>query len=212
MKRAERYWSVYRVKRPFQDTTIILKPQPRSLREMCSGEGTYTIDLGMRYGGMTMGGGFFSIAWEIRSVGRARMCLRLRWQKCLDITPVWVKLSYGTLVPRHDGRAGCVALRLADGCSPETFDWRALLEYARSKLPRYAVPIFLRLIREASNTDNQKQNKAPLREEGIGLDKYGSKVVGGAKDIMLWAKPGENRYVRFEIEALEALRGGNISL
>jgi acyl-CoA synthetase (AMP-forming)/AMP-acid ligase II len=121
-------------------------------------------------------------------------------------------IVYGTLVPGHDGRAGCVALRLADGYSPETFDWRAFLEYARSKLPRYAVPVFLRLVRKASITDNQKQNKAPLREEGVELDKYGSKVAGGTRDIILWAKPGENRYVRFEIEALGALRGGKISL
>jgi acyl-CoA synthetase (AMP-forming)/AMP-acid ligase II len=121
-------------------------------------------------------------------------------------------IVYGTVVPCHDGRAGCVALRLADGCSPEKFDWKALLEYARSKLPRYAVPVFLRLVREASSTANQKQNKAPLREEGIDLYKYGSKVVGGAEDLVLWSKPGENRYVKFEMENLEALKGGKISL
>jgi acyl-CoA synthetase (AMP-forming)/AMP-acid ligase II len=121
-------------------------------------------------------------------------------------------IVYGTLVPRHDGRAGCVALRLADGCSPETFDWRALLEYARSKLPRYAVPVFLRLVRGASNTDNQKQNKAPLREEGIEIDKFGSRVVGGGEDVVLWMKPGADRYVRFELKDLEGLRGGKTML
>jgi acyl-CoA synthetase (AMP-forming)/AMP-acid ligase II len=121
-------------------------------------------------------------------------------------------IVYGTLVPRHDGRAGCVALRLADGVSPDTFDWKALLEYSRSKLPRYAVPVFLRLVKEASNTDNQKQNKAPLREEGMEIDKFGTKVVGGGDDIVMWMKPGEDRYVRFTMGDLEALRAGKTLL
>lgn len=121
-------------------------------------------------------------------------------------------IVYGTLVPRHDGRAGCVALRLADGTSPENFDWKALLEYARSKLPRYAVPIFIRLATTSSNTDNQKQNKAPLREEGIALDKYGTKVVGGEKDAVLWTKPGANAYVPFTSEDLDKLQNGNTLL
>ncbi|KAE8850817.1 hypothetical protein PTNB85_01233 [Pyrenophora teres f. teres] len=121
-------------------------------------------------------------------------------------------IVYGTLVPRHDGRAGCVALRLSDGTNSESFDWKALLQYARSKLPRYAVPVFVRLVREGSNTDNQKQNKAPLREEGIELDKYGSKVAGGNENVVMWTKPGQDRYVRFTIDDLEALRAGKTLL
>ncbi|CAN9201125.1 unnamed protein product [Alternaria alternata] len=96
--------------------------------------------------------------------------------------------------------------------SPDTFDWKALLDYSRSKLPRYAVPLFLRLVKEASNTDNQKQNKAPLREEGMEIDKFGTKVVGGGNDVVMWMKPGENRYVRFTMADLEALRAGKTLL
>jgi acyl-CoA synthetase (AMP-forming)/AMP-acid ligase II len=121
-------------------------------------------------------------------------------------------IVYGTLVPKHDGRAGCVSLRFADGVSPETFDWKAFLAYARGKLPRYAVPVFLRLVREGSNTDNQKQNKGPLREEGIDIDKYGSKVLGGKDDVVMWMAPKSDRYVRFTPEDLERLRAGKILL
>ncbi|KZM21814.1 uncharacterized protein EKO05_0003137 [Ascochyta rabiei] len=121
-------------------------------------------------------------------------------------------IVYGTLVPKHDGRAGCVALRLADGVDAKTFDWKALLEYSRSKLPRYAVPVFLRLILVGSNTDNQKQNKGPLRLEGIDIDKYGEKVTNGQEDVVLWAKPGANSYVRFTLEDLQALRDGKITI
>ncbi|KAH8724783.1 hypothetical protein GQ44DRAFT_617405 [Phaeosphaeriaceae sp. PMI808] len=121
-------------------------------------------------------------------------------------------IVYGTLVPNHDGRAGCVSLRFSDGVNPETFDWKALLDYAKTKLPKYAVPIFLRLVKEGSNTDNQKQNKGPLREEGIEIDKYGTKVVGGNNDVVMWTAPGADRYVRFTIEDLETLRAGKILL
>ncbi|KAF2854305.1 acetyl-CoA synthetase-like protein [Plenodomus tracheiphilus IPT5] len=121
-------------------------------------------------------------------------------------------IVYGTLVPRHDGRAGCVALRLADGVSPASFDWEGLLQYAKSKLPKYAVPVFIRLASVGSNTDNQKQNKGPLREEGIEIDKYGSKVLGGANDPVMWTKPGADAYVRFTMEDLSTLRDGKILL
>jgi len=121
-------------------------------------------------------------------------------------------IVYGALVPKHDGRAGCVSLRFADNVRPDTFDWKAFLAYARGKLPRYAVPVFLRLVREGSNTDNQKQNKGPLREEGIELDKYGSKVPGGKDDVVMWMRPKEDRYVQFTREDLEKLRGGGVML
>lgn len=121
-------------------------------------------------------------------------------------------IVYGILVPKHDGRAGCVALRLTDGADPATFDWKAFLQYARGKLPKYAVPVFLRLVKEGSNTDNQKQNKGPLREEGIELDRYGTKMLGGKDDVVLWTKPGEEAYVPFTMEDLQNLREGRTLL
>lgn len=121
-------------------------------------------------------------------------------------------IVYGTLVPHHDGRAGCATVRLADGLSPESFDWRDFLQYVRDKLPKYAVPLFIRLASMGSTTDNQKQNKGPLREEGIDIDKYGSKVVGGSDDPVMWTKPGADAYVRFTAADLSLLRDGKISL
>ncbi len=121
-------------------------------------------------------------------------------------------IVYGTLVPRHDGRAGCAALRLEDSTRPESFDWKAFLAYSREKLPRYAVPVFVRLLKQGSTTDNQKQNKVPLREEGIEIDKYGSKVMGGADDVVMWTKPGADSYVRFTPDDLALLQGGKAML
>ncbi|ORY17614.1 hypothetical protein BCR34DRAFT_474534 [Clohesyomyces aquaticus] len=117
---------------------------------------------------------------------------------------------YGVLVPKHDGRAGCVALRLEEGI--ERFDFDAFLTYAREQLPRYAVPVFVRLVKESSRTDNNKQNKAPLRDEGIELERFGEKVAGGRADRVLWIRPGGQGYERFDEDALGVLRAGGVLL
>lgn len=43
--------------------------------------------------------------------------------------------------------------------------------HARTQLPRYAVPLFLRHVQEPSATHNNKQNKMPLKKEGIDPEK-----------------------------------------
>ncbi|KAL9091030.1 MAG: hypothetical protein Q9159_001656 [Coniocarpon cinnabarinum] len=101
---------------------------------------------------------------------------------------------YGVLVPGHDGRAGCAALFIDGGPkSVDNFDWAGLAKHSRSKLPRYAVPLFIRVLEgEIQGTHNHKQNKVPLRAQGIDLDK-----VNGT-DRMLWLPPDSDRYVEFK--------------
>lgn len=121
-------------------------------------------------------------------------------------------MVYGVLVPKHDGRAGCAALLLSNEVTVDTFDWRAFLEYARAMLTKEAVPVFVRVVRTSSRTDNEKQNKAPLREEGIELSKFGEKVAGGENDIMMWLRPGRQTYERFDFVCLNTIRTGGIAL
>ncbi|GES59652.1 fatty acid transporter protein [Aspergillus terreus] len=52
---------------------------------------------------------------------------------------------YGVLVPNADGRAGCAAIVFSDGLTADTFDFKGLAEHSLRRMPRYAVPIFLRL-------------------------------------------------------------------
>lgn len=59
---------------------------------------------------------------------------------------------YGVLVPGHDGRAGCAAL-LLDPAIP-AFDWTGYVDHITKNLPRYAVPLFLRLTKEIKLTGN----------------------------------------------------------
>ena len=72
---------------------------------------------------------------------------------------------YGVEVPGQEGRAGMAALAL-DGGSDAPFDAAAFYELAISKLPSYAVPVFLRLQSESDVTGTFKLRKVALREEG----------------------------------------------
>ncbi|KXH55567.1 AMP-binding enzyme [Colletotrichum salicis] len=99
---------------------------------------------------------------------------------------------YGVQLPGHDGKAGAAALDIAAD-QKGSFNYADFLSFARSKLPRYAVPVFIRLLNEGTATHNNKQNKVPLKNEGVDP----SKIQGG--DQLLWIeKHGKgNTYVLF---------------
>lgn len=107
---------------------------------------------------------------------------------------------YGVKLPGHDGRAGCVALVLKDGGTADDLDRTGLAALLRSKLPSYAVPLFLR-VRDGGvggmSTDNHKHSKVPLREEGVDPRLRGTKVQGGERDRFFWLPPGASEYVPF---------------
>ncbi|KAF2636403.1 fatty acid transporter-like protein [Massarina eburnea CBS 473.64] len=88
---------------------------------------------------------------------------------------------YGVEVPGHDGRAGCAALYI-DPANLATFDFNGLLEHARAKLPKYAVPVFIRVLNNIKAMHNNKQNKVPLRNDGIDLAKLRERTEKEAED------------------------------
>lgn len=110
---------------------------------------------------------------------------------------------YGVQLPHHDGRAGCAAVAL--GVAADERLLRSLAEHARAKLPRYAVPIFLRLGKgtSAAVTGTNKQQKHGLRVEGVDPTKVGD-------DELYWLKG--DTYVRFGREEWDQMSGGQIKL
>ncbi|WEW61464.1 hypothetical protein PRK78_006954 [Emydomyces testavorans] len=111
---------------------------------------------------------------------------------------------YGVLVPNHEGRAGCAAL-LIDPAERARFNWVGLVRHAREKLPRYAVPVFIRVVEVSEHGHNNKQIKVPLREEGVDPAKKGTKVKNGKLDQFLWIKPGDDTYREFTAKDWEIL-------
>ncbi|KAJ5266530.1 hypothetical protein N7478_009338 [Penicillium angulare] len=118
---------------------------------------------------------------------------------------------YGVLVPKHEGRAGCAALQI-DPDALQKFDFAEFARFARSKLPRYAVPVFLRVVDNPTHIHNNKQNKAPLRSEGVDPSLIGTKVPDGASNKIFWLPPGENAYQPFGEKEWEVLTNGGARL
>ncbi|PGG96584.1 hypothetical protein AJ79_09533 [Helicocarpus griseus UAMH5409] len=116
---------------------------------------------------------------------------------------------YGVQVPHADGRAGCAAIVPAEGVTVETFDFTGLAKYAIGMLPRYAVPIFLRVVPEFEITGTMKLQKGKLRAEGVDLDKI---EENGSRGSLYWLPPGGNKYVPFKAEQWRLLKGGRVKL
>ncbi|WP_102144858.1 long-chain-acyl-CoA synthetase FadD6 [Mycobacterium hubeiense] len=74
---------------------------------------------------------------------------------------------FGVEVPDVGGRAGMAAIQLKDG---EEFDGKGLAKAVYDHLPGYAVPLFVRVVKELAHTSTFKSQKVDLRKEGYGPD------------------------------------------
>jgi fatty-acyl-CoA synthase len=82
---------------------------------------------------------------------------------------------YGVQIDGMEGRAGMAALML-QLAQRKRFDPQAFYAYVEENLPRYAVPLFLRLIDEADITGTFKLRKRGLQEEGFDVDRIDDPV------------------------------------
>ena len=114
---------------------------------------------------------------------------------------------FGVTVPGHEGRAGCAAIDAA-----QDLDYADLLRYAQAELPRYAVPVFLRIVKSSSHIHNHKQNKVGLRKEGVDPAKVGTEEKDGMGDVFLWWRPGTSKYVPFEKHDWDKLQKNELRL
>ena len=106
---------------------------------------------------------------------------------------------YGVRLPNHDGRAGCVALVVHEN---HNVNFSSLARHLHNALPKYAVPLFIRLTKAITLTGNMKHQKHGMREEGVDVEKIGEKV--------LWLKGGS--YVEFTKDDWDAMKAGQIKL
>jgi len=80
---------------------------------------------------------------------------------------------------------------------------RELVKHLQGILPRYAIPLFLRITNSMKLTGNMKHQKHEMREEGVDPDKIKGEMI-------LWLKDGD--YVEFTYKDWEAMRAGNVRL
>ncbi|KAI8627912.1 fatty-acyl-CoA synthase [Xylariaceae sp. FL1651] len=117
---------------------------------------------------------------------------------------------YGVLVPNADGRAGCAAIVPTDeALKGKGIDWTALAEHCLASLPRYAVPIFIRLTKSLVYTETHKLQKQKLRSEGIDLAAISQ---AASDDQIYWLPPGTKTYVPFKEKDYQELKAGRVRL
>ena len=75
---------------------------------------------------------------------------------------------YGVEVPGADGRAGMAAVLLRPGAELRGAELHA---FVHERLPRYAAPLFLRVLPEVEVTGTLKLRKVNLQREGFDLDR-----------------------------------------
>ncbi|XWW99818.1 hypothetical protein V2A60_007830 [Cordyceps javanica] len=120
--------------------------------------------------------------------------------------PVREANVYGVQLPHHDGRAGCVAVNFARD-PPDAETLSGLAAHVRASLPKYAVPLFLRVVKDiagAQTTGTNKQQKAVLRNAGVKPDA----LDDGA--TLYWLRG--DTYVPFGQKEWQELQGGRVKL
>lgn len=110
---------------------------------------------------------------------------------------------YGVQVPGHDGRAGCAAVVLKGELDERVL--RGLATHVLSSLPKYAVPLFLRVTKSLQATGTNKQQKHALREEGVD-----PKRIAESQDKLFWLHGGT--YEPFGQKEWESLQIGRLKL
>ncbi|KAI8338476.1 hypothetical protein BC941DRAFT_494154 [Chlamydoabsidia padenii] len=108
---------------------------------------------------------------------------------------------YGALVPHHDGRVGVSAVTLQPG---KELDFKDLYSYLSRKLPKYAIPVFIRIVPAMELTGTFKVQKVEYRNQGIDLEKVPK------EHPMYWLRG--DTYVPFTMDDLKSIDEGKIKL
>lgn len=110
---------------------------------------------------------------------------------------------YGVQLPNHDGRAGCAAVMLRSESNSDIL--RGLAQHALQRLPRYAVPIFIRVVKQFEITGTNKYTKHGLRTQGVDPSHTG-------EDKVYWLPPKAQEYRTFSKRDWESISGGGVKL
>ncbi len=75
---------------------------------------------------------------------------------------------YGVEIPQHEGRAGMVAIKLKESSK---FNPKKFANFIIERLPKYSIPIFVRVQKELEFTGTHKLRKINLRKQGYDITK-----------------------------------------
>ena len=106
---------------------------------------------------------------------------------------------YGVLVPGEDGRAGMASI-----VPGEEFSINGLYEHLSQHLPKYSIPVFIRISKEIEVTGTFKYKKTDLVKDG-----FDPSVV---KDQMYYASTSENDYMKLDDNVFKKISDHELKL
>src|SRR5476651_1912415 len=106
---------------------------------------------------------------------------------------------YGVEITNTNGRAGMAAITPAESLA--TLDFKELLQFIKSQLPAYAVPLFLRVKVKMETTGTFKYQKTRLKEEAFDPTRTGDDPV------YAWL-PGTDTYAPVCEQVLASIQAG----
>ena len=100
---------------------------------------------------------------------------------------------YGVRVPGTEGRAGMAAIVDQDH---RGIDLKALVQSLNEQLPRYAHPIFLRIVDSVTVTGTFKLQKTKLRQEGFDVGAIQDKLLYYDAEVGHYQMLDEDKYAK----------------
>lgn len=112
---------------------------------------------------------------------------------------------YGVDLPHHEGRVGCATVKCNDDMEADQKTLNSIAVHVRDRLPRYAVPLFLRVTKSMQATGNNKQQKHILRAQGVQPT-----TIRADGDEIYWLKGGS--YETFNDNDWQTIEAGQVKL
>ena len=107
---------------------------------------------------------------------------------------------YGVSIPNTEGKAGMVSILLKS----DSFDVGGFSKFVIESLPKYAIPIFLRIREDLDLTGTLKITKINLRKEGYDISKI--------KDPLFFWDSSKNLYIKFKADYHQKLIKGKLRI
>ena len=108
---------------------------------------------------------------------------------------------YGVEIPNHEGKAGMAAIKIDPSLG---FNEDEISRFVLEVLPKYSIPIFIRLKQKLEITGSKKIQKANLRKEGFNLNEID-------EPMYLWDS-SIKKYILFDQEKYQDILDGKIKL
>jgi len=105
---------------------------------------------------------------------------------------------YGVQIPNKDGRAGMAALVVSEDFSLDT-----LFDHCHKNLPKFAVPIFVRISPEMVITGTYKHRKVEFVKEGFDIDQI--------KDPIYFRDESAGKYILLDRQLYEKFMNNQVS-